>query len=226
MAYYEQQKNGQLCILFNNFKVRYKGIYQKDEMYLKLKKQIEENNKSYYDKTSDQVFFVNGQFDNSVFEYAFDLVNNYEKIKNQKLLELQKAHNAIFRRKRKVAECKQSLNKLDQEFNKFFNSIAKYKKFVKVWHKNGFFVNINSELEYYQKKLFKDLLGFYFDDVVKETPEILLAKQTEISFEDDTIAEFLLKQRKNYNMKKIEEDFDIKYKNLINKSNQNPSQEF
>ena len=226
MDYFEKEKQGQLEMLFNNFKIRFKNIYEKDDIYASLQQKIDENNKTYYDKMSDELFLINGKFDNDLFEKAIYLIDNYQKLRKNKLEELEKAKKSFFGKKKKVALAEKNLNKIDNNYKKYVGSIKKYKEFVKNWSKDGIFVDINKENKTIQKRIFNDLLTIFFMEQVQKSPEILLAKQSENSILDKEIANFLEDQKVNFNMQKIENDFDNKLRNMKNQFKPNPNTDY
>ncbi|MBR1985154.1 MAG: hypothetical protein IKA31_05365, partial [Clostridia bacterium] len=76
-AYFEEQKQGQLHLLFNNFKSRLKSILKANPRYLELLQQIKYNNSVKYNVKQDRLFFnQNGVFDKRQFEEILNIVLN------------------------------------------------------------------------------------------------------------------------------------------------------
>lgn len=222
-AYFEEQKQGQLHLLFNNFKSRLKSILKANPRYLELLQQIKHNNSVKYNVKQDRLFFnQNGVFDKKQFDEILNIFLNYDKFMVILNDNLEKSKKAIFNRKKKVILAQNEIKRIEDIKNKYSESIKKYLTYRKVWcDKTGKEINPNQKLTLEKEKIIKEEVEKYFNRVVKNTPEILLAKQTELSLEDNIIADYISKQYKYYDIEKIEQDFDKKLEHLLEKFKEN-----
>lgn len=224
MNFLQEEKQGQLILLFNNFRSRLKVILKQDEYYVSINEQIKNNNEKRYDKTQDRLFYVDGVYSEALFKNAEKVINNYSILHSQCEEDLQKAKKSLFGRKAKVEACEKKLKELESTFNKYQSSIKKYNESNAIWtDRKGNFYDANSNLISERNAIFVSQMKWYFEKFIVNNPEILLAKQTEMSFEDNLIADFLLEQQKNFDIKKIEQEFDEKLSRIqqSRRSNQN-----